>query len=133
MCFLLQSKKVVYANVAIIIVITILNAFLLSGCGDSQNIESTNSPTSESSSVVHIMTSIELKHSSDEIINIAKNIIETKTNHKASEFSVIYIDYNENKTAYIVGFCIDENTGGDDIALYLSSKDLSFIRLEFGE
>lgn len=122
-----------YANVAIIIVITILNAFLLSGCSDSPNFESTNNHTSERSSVVHIMTSIELKHSAEELINVAKNIIETKTNHKTSEFSVIYIDYNENKTAYIVDFCIDENTVGDDIAIYLSSKDLSFIRIEFGE
>ena len=68
-----------------------------------------------------------------QLVKKATKILETKTNHKASEFSYISTDYDSEKEVYVIDFAIDKDTLGGDIAILLNKKDLSLVDIVFGE
>ena len=68
-----------------------------------------------------------------QLIEKATNILETKTNHKASEFSYVSTDFDSNKKAYVVDFAVDKDTLGGDIAIFLDENDLSLVDIVYGE
>ena len=122
------------AIISIIIVVCLsCGCALLSGCSNNQSVEEISTRASSEGYAVNVLTNKELKFSEEEILKAAEEALETEAKANLSDYSLVNIYYSEEESAYVVDFCIDDNTFGGDAAIYLSDKDLSFISYRFGE